>query len=351
MEFEDTVIVKDETVPESSILGYLVGMTFRNFKMKREKFEELVEESGIQEEFKPRLPSGLSAFQVAVRSLEGTVTEEFIDPATRESVFLDVDYMVDVISPTVRQLSRKIFINPKSRNISGELKEKLRIHVDESQKEPEKMALLIYNKEQKNIVLQPLFKENNLNISEMTEIKYRQAVRELSEITDKYTERYFKESYYRFCNAVRAIPFLLAPGSIRFIPVKFKAQMDSFIKLYKLVYGSRGVCRAIPLVDKEELRDYIKQDLEAEVNRQFENFLKTVADRLEQSREISDIEKKMKIEQSLKEKAEKFEQQLNNTLIHEYNALLGTALKAKLKELPMPESVRLQQARKFLLGE
>ena len=348
--FDEAVIVQEKEVNESAILGYLVGMTFRNFRMQKEKFEELIAKSDIDDKFKPHLPSGLSAFQLAVRSIEDTVTEEFIDPSTNEHVFLDVDYMIDIISPSVRQLSRKIFINPKSKNITKELKEKLDIHIDESQKEPEKMALFSYDKAENTIILQPLFKENILNIKEMTEKKYSQALHELNEITGKYTERYLKDAYYRLCNAINAIPFLLAPGSVRFVSIKYKEYIDSFIRLYNLIYGRRGISRKIPLLDKKELKEYIKQDLEVEVNRRFELFLKSAANKIEQIRSMSDIDKKLKIEQNLKDKASEFERGLNNTLLKEYNALLGTSIKARLGELPIPESLRLQQARKFLLG-
>jgi len=340
----DEIISFDNGINEESILGYLVGMTFREIKVKKETFEQISEQSSLPDEFKPHFPRPLFVFQIAARKLEEIRTEEFIDPATGAKIFLDVEYFVDVIDSKTRQLSRKIRINPKSANLSEDLLKTLGVYAKVEQKEPEKMALFIFESEKSTKIHKvELFKEDVLNIREQTDEKYQQLLRNFKELTGCYTERYIKDAWHRLCNACAGIPFLLAPGVVRFFPKEYKNLIFEFVKLYNNIYGNYGISRVIPIISSQKVKEYLKQDVEAEIQKRVDRFFESVANKIEKA---DDPEK---IKEELLKKKDDFEKQLYNSLIKQYNELLKIHLDVKLEKLPMPTSVRLQKAREFLL--
>jgi len=341
--YSDLVITKE--IPSNAILGYLVGMVFRQFRIPKAEFETYICEAGVPQDYRPKLPRPVFAFQLACRELEETVVEDFIDPGTGKIVRLEVDYMIDALNAHTRQLSRKIKVHPES-EISEEMKKLLEIHTLKEQKEPEKICLFVF--EDGQILKIDLFKENKLAIAEMAQRKYQQLLEYYDMFTNCYTERYLKEAYYKLCEKSKAIPFLLAPGAVRFFPVQYQKDLESFMKLYKLVYGERGLMRKIPVIKTKDLKKQIKADLEVEIQKRFERFLRTVASRIEEIKDEEELEKYRNI---AKAEARKFERELEYTLINEYSRLLSMSIKAKLEDMPMPESVRLQKAREFLLAK
>jgi len=332
-------------IPSNAIYGYLVGMVFRKFRMPKEEFEEIVKQCGVPEEFRPALPRPVFAFQLACRELERTSVESFIDPGTAKVVDLEVDYMIDIINAHVRQLSRKIRVKP-GEEISDELKRLLNIHTNDEQKEPEKICLFIFNNGE--IIKQDLFKEDKLAIKDMAEFNYKRLLVLYEHFKNHYTERYLKEAYYKLCEKSNAIPFLLAPGAVRFFPIQHQKNLDAFLKLYENIYGKAGLLRKIPVVKTKDLREQIRSDLEAEVQKRFERFLKNIASKLET---IKDKEELERFRNTAKAEMHKFERQLESTLINEYSRLLNMSIRARLEDTPIPESIRLQKAREFLLGK
>ena len=73
-----------------------------------------------------------------------------------------------------------------------------------------------------------------------------------------------------------------------------------------------------------------------------------MASRIEEIKDEEELEKYRNI---AKAEARKFEKELEHTLINEYSRLLSMSIKAKLEDMPMPDSVRLQKAREFLFSK
>jgi hypothetical protein len=356
-------ILLDDTLPEEQKLGYLVGMVHSAINVPVPELDALFDELDFPKELRPETPRTVFAFQKALRELEQTKTETFVDPSTDISVNFEVEYFIDVLPNDVRQLSRKIQYQSTglaSGDIPDDMKKQLAIYVEKTQKEPEKMALFEFvpaetKKEEDGtetvvsegrIVRTNLFKENNLSIAEQTQEKYEELERRFGQLTGCYTERYIKHSWYRVLSSVNAIPYMMANGAIYFVPKAGKEILDKFCKIYQEIHKNDGfgVLRILPVIDTQQQREYIKQDVEKRIKEKYEKFLNSAKDQLDNISSEDDIKK---VRERWGERKDKFEQELRDTLVKQYSELLKMDIKAKLDTF-VPTSDRLQIAKKFL---
>ena len=340
-------ILSTDEVSEDSLLGHLVGIVHHNFTIPQEVLDKMMDEMGLPEEYRPHKPRPVPSFQAACRSLEKPKIEEvtFRDPETGADIIFKVEYMVDILNDGSRQLTRKIHY-PESAETSSEMEKLLRIYVKSTQKEPEKMAKFMYDKKSDSIIRINLYDNpDSLDIGAMTDRKYAVLLERFNEIRNCYTERYLKDAWFRMLRAEGAIPWLKNCGSLWFIPKDARKYVEAFGKIYLGIHGKNGTWRTVPIIDTEEQRKCLKQDVNEEYKEHFKNFLINVAKKIENS---SDPES---LKRQLKESKSQFEKQLNNELFKRYNALLDMSIKAKFDDFKGEfESSRLEKAREMLLS-
>jgi predicted metal-dependent hydrolase len=349
IEFRKMGILLDDSLPDEQKLGYLIGMVHTSINVPVRELDRLFEELEFPEDLRPETPRSLFAFQKAVRNLCQKKTETFIDPVTEISVNFEVEYFVDVLPNDVRQLSRKIqYLSTglSANDIPEVIKKQLEIYVEKTQKEPEKMALFEFNKDNGEIVRTNLFKKNDLSIAEQTQEKYEELQREYEKLSGCYTERYIKHSWSRVIDSVNAIPYMLANGSVYFFPKAGKEILDKFCTIYQTIHkkDGAGILRIIPVIDTEQQRNYIKHDVEKRIKEKYEHFLDKAKGQLE---DISSQEDINKLKDKWGEKKDEFERELKNTLVKQYSELLKMKINAKLDTF-VPSSERLQIAKKFM---
>jgi len=338
-------ILMDDNVPDDAKLGYLVGIVHEHMRMGVKELNDLFEEVDFPEHLRPKKPRAVFAFQAAVRQLAQRVKETFVDPQTQLSVDFNVEYFIDVLPGDVRQLSRKIQYMSAGNivnDVSGDIKKLLEIYVERTQKEPEKMAL--FELKDKEIVRTDLYKNNELSIKEQTDEKTDQLQKLFEELKDCYTERYLKESWFKMVDEINAIPYIISQGSVWFIPKDGKDLLDSFIYIYSKVHDNGGTVRVLPVIDTEQQRKYIKSDAEKHIKNKYEAFLKNISKEIENVKSEEDIGK---IQEKVANKKSSFEQEMKDTLIKQYNELLGISISAKVDAF-VPTSQRLQMAQEYL---
>jgi len=340
-------IVMDDNVPESAKLGYLVGIVHERVRIPVEELDKLFDETSFPENLRPGTPRAQNAFQAAVRQLAEKTTERFVDPQSGISVDFNVEYFIDVLPGDVRQLSRKIQYQSSGNVINDcpdDIKKLLEIYVEKTQKEPEKMALFELNRGDETISRTDLFKSNQLNIKEQTDEKTDELDKVFITLKDCYTERYLKEAWFKMIHEINGIPYIMAQGSVWFIPKDGKELLDSFINIYTTVHKGGGTVRVLPVIDTEQQRQYLKSDAEKYIKSKYETFLKNVAKEIENVKNQEDVEK---AREKLGDKKDKFEQEMKDSLIKQYNELLGMSISAKT-EAYSPKSERLRIAQEYL---
>jgi hypothetical protein len=338
-------ILESDNIPDDSLLGYLVGIVHHKFRMSQEKMDELLLKSKLPEKYWPNKPKPIPSFQAACRTLESPryLEKTFRDPGTMLDIKVGMEFMVDVLSDGSRQLTRKIHY-PESLKASPEMQKILRVYVISTQKEPEKMAKFIYDDVTDTIKRINLYEnEDSLSIGEMTDRKYGDLIEEFNNIRNCYTERYMKDAWFRMLRAEGAIPWLKNCGSLWFIPKDAKQYVESFGSIYGEIHGVYGTWRAVPIIDTEQHRKYLKEDVTAEYNERFKTFLNNVAKKMESGMDAD------KMREQLRESKSKFENKLNKELIEKYNNLLNMSIKAKCEDIKVGfESSRLEKAREML---
>jgi hypothetical protein len=360
-DFRKMGVLLDDSIPEDQKLGYLVGMVHTSVNVPVAELDKLFDELNFPKELRPETPRSMYAFQKAVRNLCQKTTEKFKDPTTGIEVNFEVEYFVDVLPKDVRQLSRKIqYLSAglSANDIPDDIKKQLDIYVEKTQKEPEKMAIFEYVKpptpegeeEDKTtpgtIVRTNLFKGNGLSIAEQTQEKYEELLREYDLLAGCYTERYIKHSWARVINSVNAIPYMLSNGAVYFFPKDGKEILDKFCQIYKAIHPVDGILRIIPVVDTEQQRNYLKQDVEKRIREKYEKFLDQARGTLE---DITSEEDMQKLKEKWGEKRNEFESELRDTLVKQYSELLKMKIDAKLDNF-VPSSERLQIAKQFMAG-
>jgi hypothetical protein len=353
-------IVSSDNIPIDQLLGYLVILVHHNFRMGQEEMEKVLAESEIPKEYWPRKPRNKNAFQKACRLLQTTaaIKERFIDPANGMELWFDVDYFVDALPDENRQLSRKIQYTSGSKEyISEDTKKLLDIYVEKTQKEPEKMAIFEFNEKkegEKEITMVPIYSANNpLSIKEMTEAQYEKLMETYEELKVSYTERYLKMAFNEMMYGLEAIPYCGSAGNIWFVPKPGVDAVNSFGKAYRTIHemlGQQYTWRMIPVIDTELQRTHIKEDVEREILKRYEQYLESLGQRMEKIKTQEDLDI---IKEKAAENNTKFEQELNNHLIDRYNSILKTSINIKMnniqqKTTKMHMNGRIKRALKFL---
>lgn len=339
-------VLDSKEIPEDSLLGFLVGIVHHQFKMAQAPLEKIMTKAGLPEEYWPNQPRGLPSFQAACRKLESPRVREvvFKDPESKADLKFKVEYMVDVLNDGSRQLTRKIHY-PESVIASPELKKILEVYVNTTQKEPEKMAKFIYDSKSDSITRINLYNTaSELDIGSMTDEQYAKLIEEFNNIKKCYTERYLKDAWFRMLRREGAIPWLKNCGSLWFIPKTAKRVVSAFGEIYKAIHGEEGTWRSVPIINTEQHRKYLMEDIQIEYKDRFKSFLGNIAKTVESNMDES---KRMEL---LKKHKDSFEESLRKELIDRYNNLLGMNISAKIKDIDVHfENSRLEAARKMML--
>jgi len=348
IDLENAGVLYSKDVPEDSLLGYLVGIVHHSFKIKQEPLEKIMTKAGLPEDYWPNKPRPIPSFQAACRSLENPriIETTLRDPASGVDIKFKVEFMVDVLNDGSRQLTRKIHY-PESVEASPELKKILDIYVSTTQKEPEKMAKFTYDTKSDSIKRTNLFSdENELDIGSMTDSRYARLVEDFNKRKQCYTERYLKDAWFRMLRKEGAIPWLKNCGSLWFIPKNAKRVVEAFGKIYRAIHGLEGgTWRSVPIIDTEQHREYLKEDIQLEYKDRFKSFLGNIAKTVESN---MDEDKRREL---LKKHKDKFEESLQKELIDRYNKLLGMNISAKVKDFKLKfENSRLEAAREMLMS-
>lgn len=344
-------------VPVEQLLGHLVILVHHRFDMSIPEMDELMNTLKFPEEFRPNKPNATNAFQSACRKLHSTYPEreKFIDPENMMELMFDIEYFIDILPNGARQLSRKIqYVPETTEGMSKSTKKLLDIYVDKTQKEPEKMAIFELNAKTGEIEMTPLYSEKKpLFIDEMTKKKYEYVKQMFITLGGSYTERYLKEAWVGMMCKLNAIPYCGSAGNIWFVPKEGKRYVDMFGRLYDAIHEKQGryaTWRIIPAIDTESQRDYIKKDIEEELQKRYERYLENVGKRLEMIKTQEDL---TKLKESTAEKTQKLETNLQSTLISKYSELLKTSIEVKkIKDVKGKKlSSRMKKALEFLEGE
>jgi len=340
-------ILDADDVPEESLLGYLVGIVHHKFTTTQKIVDKLLEESKLPEEYWPQKPKGLNAFQASCRKLEEKYREiKFRDPGTKADIKFSVEFMVDALKDGSRQLTRKIHYLGNE-HASRKLQKTLDIFVQTTQKEPEKMAKFIFDKQEDTITKTDLFKKDELNIEEMTNEKYRLLLKIFEEIKNSYTERYLKDAWFKLVRGEGGIPWLKKCGSLWFIPKDAKEYINAFGRVYNTIHGEEGTWRTIPVINTKQQREHLKEDVEVEFEDRFKSFLENVADRVKEGQVFADLTEEEK--ERLRKSKDNFESKMNTEFITKYNKLLNMSISAKLTDAPVKfESDRLNHAMELM---
>jgi hypothetical protein len=295
---------------------------------------------------------------MACRKLQSTypTKEEFVDPENNMKLFFNIEYFVDVLPNGTRQLSRKIqYMQGTTEGMSESTKRLLDIYVDKTQKEPEKMAIFEYSKETSEITMTPLYsKEKPLYIDEMTQQKYEELKTQFKKLGGSYTERYLKQAWVEMMFKLNAVPYCGAAGNIWFVPKEGKKFVDTFGELYIAIHEKQcreHTWRTIPAIDTEAQREYLKKDVEEELQKRYERYLENIGKRLETIKTQEDIDK---LRNSTTERTQKLETEMNNKLIQKYSALLKTSIEVKtMKDMKTTTKLtsRMKKALEFIEGK
>lgn len=346
-ELNNVGVLDSKEVPDSSLLGYLVGIVHHQFTMNQAPLEKIMAKAGLPEDYWPNKPRGLPSFQAACRYLESPkVTEAtFQDPESKANIKFKVEYMVDTLNDGSRQLTRKIHY-PESAKASAELKKILEVYVNTTQKEPEKMAKFTYDSKSDSIIRTNLYSnESELDIGAMTDAQYKKLIERFNNIKKCYTERYLKDAWFRMLRTEGAIPWLKNCGSLWFIPKNAKRAVIAFGNVYKAIHGEYGTWRSVPIIDTQQHREYLKEDIQLEYKDRFKSFLNGIAKTVESG---MDEDKRKEL---LKKHKDKFEETLKKELIERYNSLLGMNISARVKDFKIKfDNSRLEAARGMLLS-
>jgi len=339
-------LLQSDEIPEDSLLGYLVGVVHHQFNLSKDVMEPILEESGLKREYWPSKSKPVNAFYKACRSLESPRRQQitFRDPGSDADIKFEVEFMIDQLKGGARQLTRKIhFIG--NENASEALHKHLRIYAETTQKEPEKMCVFDYDAANDSIVKKDLYdtKESSLNISDMTEAQFTKVKQKFEEVKGSYSERTLKESWYRMLRVESGIPWLKNCGSLWFIPKNAKKSVEAFSFIYRSIHNGTGTWRDTPIIDTNQHREYLKEDVQVEYEDRFKRFLQSVAEKMDRD---MDDEKREKL---IRKAKNDFEGKLKEELVDRYNDLLGMAISSKVNEYKTSfESSRLEKARKML---
>lgn len=353
-----TIAITAGEVPIEQLLGHLVILVHHRFDMPIPEMDKLMNKVKLPKEFRPNMPNALNAFQSACRKLQSTYPdrEKFVDPENGMELLFDIEYFIDVLPNGARQLSRKIqYVPETTEGMSKSTKKILDIYVDKTQKEPEKMAVFEYNTKTGEIDMTPLYgTAKPLFIDEMTKQKYEIVKKYFVTLGGSYTERYLKEAWVKMMFNLNAIPYCGSAGNIWFVPKEGKRYVDIFGKLYEEIHNVQGrysTWRIIPAIDTETQREYIKNDLESELQKRYERYLENMGKRLEMIKTQEDLNK---LRENVAEKTQKLETDLNNTLINKYSELLKTSIEVKkLKDMKTTRKLtsRMKKALEFIEGK
>jgi hypothetical protein len=349
-------ITADGEVPIEQLLGYLVILVHHNFDMPIDEMDKLMDKVKFPEEYRPRAPRAVFAFQAACRDLQTTypLKEKFMDPENRMELYFNVEYFVDILPNGSRQLSRKIQYSAGTKEgISESTKKLLAIYVEKTQKEPEKMAVFDFDETTKEIKITPLYSEQKpLFIDEMTNQKFEELKQRYIKLQGSYTERYLKQAWVEMMYKLNAVPYCGAAGSTWFVPKEGRLYVDAFGKLYHAIHEKLSrtpTWRIIPAIDTTAQREYILEDVQQELKKRYETYLENLGKRLETIKTQEDLDK---LRNSTAERSQKLEAELNNSLITKYSSLLKTSIDIKLgnvhKQPNFVVSARMRRALKFL---
>jgi len=349
-------ITADGEIPVEQLLGYLVIVVHHNFDMPIDEMDKLMNEVNFPEEYRPRAPGAKHAFQAAARDLQTTFPqkEKFVDPANMLELHFNVEYFIDVLPNGSRQLSRKIQYSPESKEgMSEETKKLLAIYVEKTQKEPEKMAIFDFDDTKQEVTMTSLYSEQKpLFIDEMTNKKFKELKSRYKTLRGSYTERYLKQAWVEMMWKLNAVPYCGAAGSTWFVPKEGRLYVDAFGRLYRAIHeklSKQPTWRIIPTIDTAAQRKYILEDVQSELIKRYERYLENLGERLEKIKTQDDLEN---LRNNNAEKCQKFETDLNDSLIRKYSSLLKTSIDIKMGNIQQQPnlviSARMKRALKFL---
>ncbi len=346
----NTAILQQDDIPEEALLGNLVGIVHHKFTLPHEELDKIIKKAKLPEEYWPNKSGPTHAFEKACRMLENpkSFTVEFQDPGTGLLLKFTVEFMIDILSDGCRQLTRKIYYTTKQEP-SPEMQKILNIYEATTQKEPEKMAKFDYDAGTETLRRVDLYDDPDvLDIGNMTDKAYERLIGYFDSLKGCYTERHLKHSWANMLRKETAIPWLKNCGSFWFVPKSANKCVEAFGEIYQTIHNSHGTWRVVPIVNTEQHREYLRQDVMVEYNDRYKAFLKKVADRMKDG---WDEEKLRKWAEGQKKD---FEGQMKSELIGQYNELLGMSISASLQDFSKVnmnfESSRLEKAREFLTG-
>jgi len=345
-------------VPVDQLLGHLVILVHHKFDMPIPEMDGLMNKVKLPKEYRPNKPNASNAFQSACRKLHSTYPEreKFVDPENGMELLFDIEYFIDVLPNGARQLSRKIqYVPDTTEGMSKSTKKILDIYVDKTQKEPEKMAIFEYDAKTGEIEMTPLYgKSKPLFIDEMTKKKHEMVKEHFKTLGGSYTERYLKEAWTKMMYDLNAIPYCGSAGNIWFVPKEGKRYVDIFGNLFEEIHNMQGrysTWRVIPAIDTESQREYIKNDLESELQKRYERYLENMGKRIEMIKTQEDLNT---LRENAAEKTQKLETELNNKLISKYTSLLKTSIEIKkIKDIKTTRKLtsRMKKAIEFIEGK
>lgn len=344
-DLEHAGILSSDDIPEDSLLGYLIGLVHHQFILDQEVLEKIMKKAKLPEEYWPNKPKAIPSFQAACRSMEDPRFEEmtFKDPETRLDIIFRVEYVVDTLSDGSRQLTRKINY-PENAEASPELKRILDIHLATTQKEPEKMAKFQYDPKSDTIIRKNLYGEfDELAIIEQTDKKYAKALEQFNRLKHCYTERYLKDAWFRMLRTTGGIPWLKNCGSLWFVPHDAKKAVEAYGAVYQKIHGNSSTWRTVPIINTEQHRKYLSEDVQEEFKDRYKAFLTNVAKKIESERDPE------KVKDLVIKNKDVFEESLKKELVERYNKLLGMSISAKVNDIKLDfDSSRLDKAKMYL---
>lgn len=313
-------IVND--VDDEGVLGYFVGCSFPRFTqeggmLEADAVDRLLDAYGIasdhalhptrmrtggKDEPAHFKTPGRSVFQEAARTLEKEKTTRVFEEGGSKVTFVEY-YKVIPLPGGKYQLTRHFQVAVEGESgLNERLRQDLRLSKEMTQDKPQPLGTWAFEEEREDpdddksplkldadrlpvyrihqkMLLEP--KRDFMNGMQAFQDKTALLEERFRKLRTCYTQEDFRQAWIRWSDAAESFMYTMGFGGIRFVPKQYAKEMRAWKAVMEFAYGHETrYIRWFPVRNTDEMRNDLKVDAEADVQRRLDQVLEDVDQRL-----------------------------------------------------------------------
>jgi len=279
----DVIVVEGmDSRMEKLLLGYILGFSWRQGVMKREKCKQVMKDLGMHNDDIPGEVTPEETFKDVMQRIRKTTIETFPEWGN-----VRVEYETRKLSDEEYVLVRRIFGQEDESSTNKKVKRVLRhdnllrISLMATRESDSAIMVTWYDDEAKEFPHASRVKQETTDNSKAT----------FEMLEKNYTNDQLRSCMYRMLQRCRAIPYNAGGGGVWFVPKAFDSDLQKWKEFMKLFaensqgsfhrrYGSS--MRVLPCIDSKEQREWVAEDVRRQTEAQFKQMLENTLEQLKE---------------------------------------------------------------------